>query len=68
MRKNRINDNCINILISNLLKIKKLRKLELDVSVNNIGDVGAAKIKQYQFGIADLLVDLRWNNIGNKQC
>ena len=40
MQKNRIGDNYINILFRNLLKVKRLRKLELDVSVNEISDVG----------------------------
>ena len=44
LKNNRINDDCIDTLLGDLLKVKKLKKLELNLSVNNIGDVGAGKI------------------------
>ena len=44
LEKNRINDDCIDILFEDLLKVKKLKKLELNMSVNLIGDIGGYKI------------------------
>ena len=48
LKKNRINDDCIDILFEDLLKVKKLKKLELNLNVNNISDVGANKILEIE--------------------
>ncbi len=41
LKKNRIEDICIDMLFRNLLKVKILRKLELNLSINQIKDKGA---------------------------
>ena len=37
-------DDCIDTLLEDLLKVKKLKKLELNLNDNLISDVGADKI------------------------
>jgi len=48
LKKNRINDDCIDVLFAKLLKVKKMKKLELNLNDNLISDVGANKILEIE--------------------
>ena len=67
LKGNRCSNDCIDFFLSDFKKVKKLEKLNLDLSINRIKDKGALwMLEILKFSLENLQVDLKYNWISNK--
>ena len=52
LKENELRDNCIDYFLSDFKEVKKLEKLDLDLSINHIKDKGAIEmLKILKYGL-----------------